>query len=66
MSLDPDHAPYHVHPVQLAVALHRDSALAARRRARHPNPEALEPAHSLAMTAGGVLGEPTMWTATPV
>lgn len=48
VELDPGHAPYHLHPVQLAMAVHRDSALTVRRAARHPNPADIETWLSLA------------------
>lgn len=48
VELDPRYTPYYIHHVALAVALHHDSALAARRAARHPEPEELEPWFPLA------------------
>lgn len=43
VELDPGHVPYFIHHVQLAIAYHHDSTLAAEWAARHPNPEASKP-----------------------
>jgi DNA-binding SARP family transcriptional activator/TolB-like protein len=47
--LNPEHAPYYIHHLHLAIALHHDSSLATERAEGHPNPEALEPWFPLAM-----------------
>lgn len=49
VDLDPGHGPYHIHPLMAAFTLHRDSALAAERWKRYPNPAVIDPWIPLAM-----------------